>query len=186
MDNLLLNGPGQEPVSLQQLRDYLHVNGDDDTFLSSLVTAARLMVEAQTGLRLITQDWRVHVNRWQDSAIELPIWPVQKIISIESLLDGGGVIDVDTYELVKAGRPALIILGGNALPAASSTRLGVGISLTAGYGDSADEVPETLSFAVLALAAHWYDIDDWNHLGPERALPPVVKTIIDEYRVVRI
>jgi len=186
MTNLLVNGPEQEPVSVQQLRDYLHASADDEALLVSLLTAARIMIEAQTGLRLISQDWQVYINRWANGVIELPIWPVQKISAIKYLPEKARTIEANSYELVKAGRPALIVIQNADLPSVSTSRLGVQIDLRAGYGDGPEDVPETLSFAVLALAAHWYDIDDWNQYGLERAIPPVVKTILDEYRVVRV
>ena len=186
MTNLLVQGPELEPVSVQQLRDYLRASADDDALLTSLLTAARIMIEAQTGLRLISQDWQVYVNRWTDGVIELPIWPVQKITAVKFLPEKARTIDAGSYELVKVGRPALIDIKNAALPSALSARLGVQIDLRAGYGDGPEDVPETLSFAVLALAAHWYDIDDWNQYGLDQSIPPVVKTILDEYRMARI
>ena len=45
---------------------------------------------------------------------------------------------------------------------------------------------ESLVLAVLALAAHWYDIDDWNQYGVEAAIPPHVQTLIAQHRLLRL
>jgi uncharacterized phiE125 gp8 family phage protein len=186
MTSLLETGPEREPVSAQQLRDHLRVNEGDDDLLNSLITAARMTIEAQSGLRLITQSWQVFFDDWPADTLELSIWPVQSITRVVLTGHSPIMLDPGLYELVKQGRPALVEFQHDRLPPPQRRRAGIRIDLQVGYGDTGEDVHESLVLAVLALAAHWYDIDDWNQYGVEAAIPPHVQTLIAQHRLLRL
>lgn len=74
MTAYLLAGPAQEPVSLAEARAFLRLDGDaEDALVQTLVTAARLHVEAITARAMIAQTWRLVLDaRPPDGAVRLP------------------------------------------------------------------------------------------------------------------
>src|SRR3954469_14002780 len=127
-----------EPVSLAQAKLWLRVDHDaEDTLIAALVSAARDYVEAQTGLALAPQTWRLSV-RPTDLPVELPRPPFGALLSAEALLDDGTTRAVPLGDLLEVGvEPALVSLRyGAALPAG---------------------VPPRAMQIMKLLIAHWYE-----------------------------
>ena len=62
---LIVNGPAIEPIALADAKKWLKLEtSDDDDVVGALITAARLMLEAQIRRMLITQTWRLIYDRW--------------------------------------------------------------------------------------------------------------------------
>ena len=58
MSSILLTGPAVEPVSLEEAKTFLRVeHSDDDQVIGTLIASARMHVEAQAKIALITQNW---------------------------------------------------------------------------------------------------------------------------------
>src|SRR3954449_2969810 len=107
-----------EPVSLAQAKLWLRVDHDaEDNLITALVSAARDYVEAQTGLALAPQTWRLAV-RPSELSVELPRPPFGALLSAEALLDDGTTRAVPLGDLLAVGaEPALVTLRyGAALP----------------------------------------------------------------------
>jgi uncharacterized phiE125 gp8 family phage protein len=78
-----------EPVSLAQAKLWLRVDHDaEDGLITALISAARDYVEAQTGLALAPQTWRLAV-RPSALPVELPRPPFGALLSAEALLGDG-------------------------------------------------------------------------------------------------
>ena len=61
----LLQAPAVEPVSLVEMKAHLRVEVvEDDDLIGALSAAAREHVEELTGRRLITQKWRLYLDRF--------------------------------------------------------------------------------------------------------------------------
>ena len=75
----LIAGPDDEPVSVAAAKAHLRVDaGDEDGLIASLITTARLQVEAAFGLALITQTWTWSIGCWPRSGrVALPLRPVR-------------------------------------------------------------------------------------------------------------
>ena len=70
MSLLLTTPPVVEPLSLAEAKAHLRVpHADDDAYISTLIVSARLRVERQTGLRLITQNWSQFMDCWPPMAL---------------------------------------------------------------------------------------------------------------------
>jgi uncharacterized phiE125 gp8 family phage protein len=65
MTSILLTGPGVEPLSLNEAETFLRVErGDDDQVIAALIVGARMYVETQAQIALITQNsWRSITGR---------------------------------------------------------------------------------------------------------------------------
>jgi uncharacterized phiE125 gp8 family phage protein len=83
MSSLLLTAPAVEPLSLDEARDYLRVEtNDDDALIGALIAGARIHVEAQTRRALITQSWRLSLDAWpEDGRIEVVPAPLRCLAS---------------------------------------------------------------------------------------------------------
>jgi uncharacterized phiE125 gp8 family phage protein len=150
--------PAVEPISVAELKDHLRLDSaNEDASLASLITTARLQIEAALSLALITQHWTWTFDHWPARAsVELPISPVQSILNF-TVVRNDGVMTVP---------PSATILDGNGIaarlitkqgwPTPSVDTQGIAITFAAGFGATAADVPAPLRHAVLLLAAHWY------------------------------
>jgi len=81
MTPLALGPPATEPVTLFEARQFLRLDQtEEDDLLATLITAARLMIEAASGRCLIEQPWRIVLDRWPAGGeIRLPLSPLLRI-----------------------------------------------------------------------------------------------------------
>ncbi|MGI6245167.1 MAG: head-tail connector protein [Pseudochelatococcus sp.] len=183
MTPLLLTGPATEPVTLTDIKGYLRLDNDDeDRLIASLMTAARLMVEAESGRCLIAQTWRLVLDRWPASgAIRLPLSP---LIGLEEArvfaADGAAtVLPAAHFHAHAADDPPRLVAAG-ALPAPGRAFSGIELDVTTGYGATADAVPMPLRQAVRAIVARWYE--HRGDGGEAPAVPREALALIAPYR----
>ena len=107
--------PAVEPVSLDEAKTHLRISHDsEDDLIAGLIRAARDEVEAQTGLALITQSWRLTRDCWpRGGRIALFRNPVSQILSVTTYDDSGAasVIDPSTYQVDTHARTARLFIG---------------------------------------------------------------------------
>jgi uncharacterized phiE125 gp8 family phage protein len=150
-----------EPVTLAEAKAHLRVtHADDDTYISTLIKTARMTVEAQTGLALITQAWSVFLDDWPCGGIvTLPLFPVIDVVDIKVYGDDNtaAIIDPAHYYEDRTSRPSRIVLrGSRSWVRPGRVANGIEILLNVGFGATASTVPEPLREAVLQLVGHWY------------------------------
>lgn len=189
MTPIALTPPASEPVSLAEAKLFLRLDaGDEDELLGTLITAARLMVEAASGRMLIDQTWRIVLDRWpQAGEIRLPLAPVSAI-SAARVFDvlgaaqpvANGALTLD----VGADPPAIRIVGE--VPETGRERGAVEIDVVAGYGASPLAVPAPLRQAVLRLTTRWFE-QRGDVVGRDAvALPADILALVAPYRRARI
>lgn len=165
--------PAVEPVMLEETKLHLRVDGtEEDSLIAALITAARQKAEDYTRRAFITQTWELAL----DSAcgvLHLPRPPVQVV---ETITVDGVAVAAENYALVAL--EALHIK----VPLYAVNPGGVVIRYRAGYGDATSDVPQAIRQAILMLVAHLYE-----HRGDEAVeLPPMVKTLLQPYRVMQL
>ncbi|RCS23285.1 hypothetical protein DUT91_13365 [Phyllobacterium salinisoli] len=158
MTMLLVTPPAVEPVTLAQTRAFLKISSEsEDELLEQLLRTAREVVESQTGLALISQTWRLHLDRWPRSGrIALFRYPVREIVEVTAYEPDGTpvVIGASERHLHKGSRPQRLYLS----PRAGSSSLGgLEIDFVTGFGETGADVPDALKHAILTLAAHLYE-----------------------------
>ena len=158
MTYALIHPPQAEPLTLADVKAHLRLDsGDEDTLLAALIGAAREHLERTTGLCLLRQTWRLYLDRWPETGVILiGKTPVQAIETILVFDGQGHAADITATEklLDGAARPARLWL--REPPAPERELNGIEIDFTAGHGEAATDVPDTLKRAMLMHVAQMF------------------------------
>jgi hypothetical protein len=159
----LLTAPVSEPISLATARDCLRLDAtDQDNYITNvLIPGARAEAEAFTGRALVTQKWRLLLDRFPSWPITAPMdtyrfsvrpaWnvprgdvleihiPKNPVISIDAFKykqnPNGDLVDLTDYQWDASSEPARVMAPYGAYwPVAQWSVDAVQIDFTAGYG----------------------------------------------------
>lgn len=164
----LVTPPASEPVSLAEAKAHLRVDiPDDDTYIATLVQAARERVETITNRSLVTQTWRAwldafpaELDRRGQPSIGLSRGPAVSVSNVKYIDAAGAlqtlspsayVLDNKNQDSVPRVRPAY----GTSWPVTRAELDAVQVEFVAGYGEPA-AVPAPIKTAMLQYIAHWY------------------------------
>jgi uncharacterized phiE125 gp8 family phage protein len=179
--------PVQEPVGVEEARAQLEIETDDtthDSKLSIYLKAARERVEVMTGTALIERTVVMRGCSFAGLAL-LPIAPIVSITAV-AYLDSDDVeqtIDGSLYEPTLHGlRPAIRLKVGQSWPIPRGVGDAVRVTAVAGYGPSAEDVPDTLRLAILLLVGDWMAYREDSQDVLLRPLPTGVEKLVKEYR----
>lgn len=129
----ITDGTVIEPVTLQEAKAWIRVDGtDDDLIIALLITQARMAVESYTCCSLVSKDIECIAN--VDSLFELPHGPIDGTVKIN---------DEDAEPSATTGTDFIKIVG---------VRGKVKLNYSVGY----DPIPEQLKVAVLNEIAYRY------------------------------
>jgi uncharacterized phiE125 gp8 family phage protein len=189
MTPLALTPPTLEPVSLAEAKIFLRLDQtDEDELLATLITAARLMVEAASGRMLIEQTWRLVLDAWpRGGEIRLPLSPAASVEAAR-VYDGQGVAQTvpdASLQLDRAADPPVIRLAGP-VPEVGRRLGAIEIEVVAGYGPEVTDVPALLRHAVLQLAARWFEQRGDVASRDGTALPPEIMALVAPFRRTRL
>lgn len=159
---VLVTGPTQEPLTLEEAKLHLRVDHtDDDAYIAMLIITARNMVENHTGRALLTQTWDYTLSDFpRRGFITLPLAPLQSVTSITyyDTAGAGTVYGTSNYQVDAYGAPGRVALGyGLSWPSTTlRTANGVVIRFVAGYA-STGAVPQDIKHAMLLIIGHFYE-----------------------------
>lgn len=159
MSSILLTAPAAEPLALDEARAFLRVDThDDDETIAGLIAAARLAVETQTRRALMTQGWRLALDRWPaDGRIAVRPGPLRELTAARVYDAVGNAAALDLQHFVPDLGASELVIAPWALMQSARPAAGIELDVTVGYGDTASDVPEPLRQAMRILTAHWYD-----------------------------
>lgn len=158
----LIVEPIEEPITLDDAKDHLRVDGtDEDALIMAYIKAARRQCELVARRAMVTQTWELALEAWPAGCyIQLPYPPLQSVTSV-TYVDSAGVSAVmssadylvDTYR-----QPGRVSLGYNKSWPSVTLRPGPSIVVryVVGYGAPKD-VPETYKQAIKLLVGHYYE-----------------------------
>lgn len=174
-----------EPVTVSELKFWARIDGDyEDTVLEGIIKTARKKVEDYLNRSLIEKTIELHLDNWEYNNYELPLSPVLSIDSVVTIDedDTETTYSSDNYYLAK-GDPARIVIKEDSTNPLNTDREigGYKITYTAGYGTSADDVPQGIKDGLLLWATYIYENRDPNPEPTE-----VVKNILQNFMIVRI
>ena len=102
MTMFLVTPPALEPVTIADARAFLRISTEsEDDILRRLVKTARELVEADTGLALIDQTWRLRVDRWPRSGrLALFKYPAKAVTAVVAYQPDGTAISMEPGEFM--------------------------------------------------------------------------------------
>lgn len=156
-----------EPVALVEILRELRITLPDELQrIARLAVAARQWIEQQYRLALIAGTHRCVVPVRPNGRVDLPIWPVRTVLTVERRGRDGDAEAVTTWWTDLDYRPARVWAPGVDVAV---------VTCETGYPDPL-EVPEDLKQAVIYRAWGYLDRvadDDWR---------PIVRTAVQPYR----
>lgn len=152
--------PVREPFTASEIRESSIIErADDDAYIDDLIRGVRAGAEAYLKRRLLTQTVSLTLNGFP-KLIELPIAPIQSIVSITYVDDAGGtqLLDSANYQLVISQVPNSIAPAyGLSWPVTRLDFDSVTVLLKVGYGDLATAIPSDILQAMRLKIAHYYE-----------------------------
>ena len=202
----ITTAPTQEPVSLQEVKEYLRVEDNtDERILRPFIETARKFAEEHTGRSLMTQTVSFFTDAYDELAdplfegfrtgpylnyyknyINLPTAPVVSVSSVSTFADDDTetTMAASRYYVDNVREPARIVLrNGETFPTALRVANAIKVVFVAGYS-SAFTVPEPISMGMLQHIAYLYE-----HRGDmyeaQKPLPSVIRTLYAPYVIHR-
>lgn len=159
--------PSAEPVTLPEVKKHVRAeyHTDDDSYLGTLIAAARDHVERYTGTLIAERDAVVKCDSFCDFA-HVPLAPVQSVVI--TYVDTAGDVQTlaDTvYELRNDDlRTAIVLKYGQNWPATQPGSR-ITVTATAGY----DPTPPALKHALLVWIGSAYEVRENEPSGGRTA-----------------
>jgi uncharacterized phiE125 gp8 family phage protein len=178
-----------EPVTLSEVKDHLKIDGtDEDTYLTSLITASRQMLESELERSFITQTWKMYLPYFPLGEINIPKGKVLTVESVEYYDSNNSLQTVSTDEYkTSLGADIGKIKAVESWPLTNTDHPdAVVITFTAGYGASADDVPNGLKQALLILIADSHNFRQSYTKVKNSVLPngkPFYQMYSDQYKI---
>lgn len=167
-----LSPPPNSAVSLDAAKTFLRVDhSDEDALISNLIKTASRQIEDRCGVSLMTRPQRLTKSAARHG-IYLTRYP---IVSIEAVTRGETALPIEAN---LRARPVLV-----RIPLGGADDEPVTVDFTAGYGETAEDVPTPLRQGVLLLLAHLYEHRDGT---PSPKFPMMVDALIQPYRGMRL
>lgn len=182
----LVQAPSGEPVSLQEVRDWLRLTPDQtefDPLLQSLIPAARGLLEVKTARQFLQATWRLSLPGFPGDGLSEPVrlpWPpLISVGAVEYVATDGTLTTLATtlYEVDVDAEPAEIWPAYAAYwPLTRPGPRAVRVTYTAGYGLAAD-VPQGVKTAIKMTVAHWFEHPEAVMPGSFDELPLAVQSL---------
>ncbi|HUL88440.1 MAG TPA: head-tail connector protein [Pseudolabrys sp.] len=189
MSSILLTEPAVEPLSVEEAKTFLRVeHSDDDEVIRALVAGARMHVEAQARIALVTQRWRLTFDRWpHHGRIAVKPGPLRSLDAVRVYDLQGHPQSVDTQAFVPDFGASTLAFMPWMLSVPGRIAAGIELDVTIGFGDAATDVPEPLRQALRLLVAHWYENRGLVGAANESlVLPASLAALIAPYRTLSL
>jgi uncharacterized phiE125 gp8 family phage protein len=166
----VITQPTAHPVSIDEIKDWLRIDGvDDEPDLFALRAAAEQSVENAMNRPLMTQTWELVLDAFPAERIEIPMPPLQSVTSVKYLdVDGNEQTwasgeYVVSRDYATAPRPPDAERGiieeaaGFSFPAVKDVSEAVIVRFVCGYGDDPNDVPELIRMELRRHLAFKYE-----------------------------
>ena len=194
--------PTQEPVTLQEVKEYLRVeDSTDERNIRPLIETARRFSEEHLGRALVSTTYTQYYDCYDDMSD--PLWegtrtgpyinyyknylvlgkgPVSSVTHVKTYDDDDTATTMASskYYVDKAREPSRIVLRtGETFPTSLRVANGIEVEYVAGYS-SIYSIPEPIRMGILQHIAHLYE-----HRGDmyeaKNAYPPMLRSLYSPY-----
>lgn len=212
--NVRQTQPAQEPISLSEFKTHLRVtDSSEDAYLSQLIVDATQEIEDTTGLALISQTWKLTLDRWPMSrerwwdgeaeghvniiydgakwaAVTIPRYPLISVDAVTVYSENSSATSITVANVFDIDtsflRGRMALKQGATWPVALRSIGAIDIDYTAGFGTKSVHVPAAIKRAIRQFGAYMYE-----HRGdgcdPKDALRlSGAMSILDRYRDMRV
>jgi uncharacterized phiE125 gp8 family phage protein len=182
--SVIVTQPAIEPVTAAEFKSQVRDDALTDAEALAWVTTARAYIEEMNNLAIITQTWRLALDRWPSgrekwwdgvrqgsrtelygpssfSDVPLPRYPLQSITSVTTFDTGNNATAVtvaDVFNVDTYRTPGRLALRfGQTWPIALRETNAIVIDYAAGYGTAEDDVPAPIKQGILLMAASLYE-----------------------------
>jgi len=182
--SVIVTQPAIEPVTAAEFKAQVRDDALTDAEALAWVTTARAYIEEINNLAIITQTWRLALDRWPSgrekwwdgvrqgsrtelygpssfSDVPLPRYPLQSITSVTTFDTGNNATAVtvaDVFNVDTYRTPGRLALRfGQTWPIALRETNAIVIDYVCGYGSAADNVPAPIRQGILLMAASLYE-----------------------------
>lgn len=183
--------PAVEPVTLTEAKAHLRVDtSDDDTYIGTLVTAARQWVEEYLDRTLVNTQWTMRLDAFPHE-IELPRPPIASSGTVTAVTltytlgdDSTTTLAASEYRVDRQSTPGVVRqLRAGSWPANLDDYNAVAVTWWAGYGATGASVPAAIRHAILMLVGHWYEMRSSVLTGSiSKEIEFGVKSLLDSQR----
>jgi uncharacterized phiE125 gp8 family phage protein len=180
----LIIAPAADLISLPQIKTHLKIeHSEEDELLQSLITAAVTHTERTRGLALLEQTWELALNWFPCGAIELPLLPALSITEIKYKDANGNeqTIATSDYRLLRDFVGIVKPAYGKSWPAARTDDESIKVKFKAGFGATAEAVPDNVKHAIKLLVGHWYLNREATNEREQRPLPLGYQALLAAY-----
>lgn len=179
----LITPPTQEPITLNEAKTHLRVDGTaEDSLITGLIVAARQYVEATTHRAIMEQTWRMSIDEFPDDRVIYLSAPPLITIDNVTYYDEIGTkqtLSTASYFVDGDSEPGRLVLSSTERwPATQERPNAVTVQFKAGYGVAAD-VPQAIKHAILMLVAHWYEHREAVVIGTSSTISTQVSFAVD-------
>ncbi len=177
-----ISSPGVEPVSLAEAKEFARINtASEDSLISALIVASRIMAEKYTGRAFISRDFELFLdNSPNSSVVEIPVNPLVSVAQISSFneADTETIFASTNYFVDKVSKPARVILReGKTWPTGLRNANSLRIEFTAGYGTAATDVPEGIRTSVKIIFAKLWELRGQIEDGADTGIASIEKLV---------
>jgi uncharacterized phiE125 gp8 family phage protein len=174
LSTLIARLSDDEPIALADVKTHLRwTSTSENTLLNGWIAAARTHFEEQTGRQILTATWDYWLTHGPTTnEIELPHPPLQTVESVtyDQSTSPGTELDAADYQVIApAGiycpRGRVVLADGVAWPTLGTQAYPLRIRYTAGYGDTAADVPDLIKTALYLLVGHFHQHRSEVHEG---------------------
>lgn len=187
MADVLYTAPTSEPLTLDEAKEHLRVDGtDEDMLISSLILAAREYCENYLNKALITQTRELWLDDWPDEDYIKLKGPLVSVTSIKYYdTDDTETTFASTYYFVDTkSKPGRVGLNYSEIWPTTTLRPfnGVVVRYVCGYGDF-DDVPQIVKNAMLLIIGHLFENREASIDKALSEIPLGVKSLLGIDRV---
>jgi uncharacterized phiE125 gp8 family phage protein len=169
-----LVAPDGFPVTIEEARSHLRIDGDDDdAAIGRAIAAATARCELFCMCRFVAQTVRWISNGWTTRGLELPLAPVRAVDEVRIETAAGPVIlaRADYHIRVRGKQTIVQPAPGVSWPAPAPVEEPIAVTFTVGAPPA--EIAGHIKTAVLVTAARLYD----NRSG-DSDMPPAATSLL--------
>jgi uncharacterized phiE125 gp8 family phage protein len=165
MGRKLITAPAQDPVTVAEIKEYYRgIDGNEmDATIGNLIKAARDAAQNYQNRAFFTQTWEFSFDRFPTMPIEIPLPPLQNLVSVKYIDSDGAehTMDLNDFIVDKRSEPGRVAFkSGKSWPYVQLQSIdSVIFQFTAGHNDI-NKVPQLVKHAYLLYVTYFLDHPD--------------------------